>query len=402
MKLTAMIVGTFDTKGNELRFLRDRIASLGLETLTVDLSTSGAVSTADVTPEDVAKHHPGGAVAVFTGDRGRSMSGMAVAFAAYVAQHRSIGGIVAAGGSGGTALATAGMRELSVGVPKVMVSTLAAGNVAPYVGASDIMMMYSVADIQGLNRITAEVLGNAAHALAGMIMHRTSRAILNIPARPALGFTMFGVTTPLVQALQAKLADDYECLVFHATGTGGRSMEKLADSGFLSALIDLTTTEIADMLVGGIMPANDDRFGAAIRTRLPYIGSVGALDMVNFGPLASVPERFKDRHLHAHNPGITLMRTTPAENRAAGHWIAGRLNQMQGPVRFLLPEGGVSSMDRPGQPFHDPEADEALFQSIEQSFRSSAKRKLVRVPANINDPAFVEAVLAAFDEIKPA
>jgi uncharacterized protein (UPF0261 family) len=403
MKLTALIAGTFDTKGAELGFLRDRIASLGLETVTVDLSTSGLPSTADVPPEEVARHHPAGAVAVFTGDRGRSMAEMAIAFGAFVQAQGEIGGLISAGGSGGTTLATAGMRKLPVGVPKIMVSTVASGQVAPYVGASDIMMMYSVADVQGLNAITSAVLGNAAHALAGMIINRTNAMadITGVGARPAIGFTMFGVTTPVVQALQKALARDHECLVFHATGTGGRSMENLVDSGLLAGLLDLTTTEIADLLVGGIMPATEDRFGAVIRTSVPYVGSVGALDMVNFGALATVPERFRNRKLHGHNPNVTLMRTNPEENRAFGHWIANRLNKMQGPVRFLLPTGGVSLLDQPGQPFHDPEANAALFEAIESHFKPTPNRKLIPVAGNINDAVFVEAALAAFRAIMP-
>ena len=268
------------------------------------------------------------------------------------AQEPRIGGIISAGGSGGTTLATAGMRVLPVGIPKIMVSTVAAGDVAKYVGAADIMMFHSVADVQGLNSITEQVLGNAAHAMAGMVAQLPSaeaREAKRKLARPALGITMFGVTTPAVQAITKRLEGDYDCLVFHATGIGGRSMENLGDSRLLSGFIDLTTTEVADMIVGGVFAADADRFGAAIRTGLPYVGSVGALDMVNFGPRDTVPEKFRSRKFVIHNPNVTLMRTTRDENRAFGEWIGGRLNQMNGPVRFLLPEGGVSMLDAPGQ-----------------------------------------------------
>jgi uncharacterized protein (UPF0261 family)/ABC-type branched-subunit amino acid transport system ATPase component len=402
---TAIVAGTFDTKGRELNFIRDRLKALGIATRTVDLSTSGKPSTANVTPLQVASMHPRGTAAVFSDDRGRSVTAMAEAFARWVAREARVGGIISAGGSGGTTLATAGMRALPVGIPKVMVSTVAAGDVRSYVGASDIVMFHSVADVQGLNSIMEGVLGNAAHALAGMIAQMPTREAYEAKrklARPALGITMFGVTTPCVQALTRRLEADYECLVFHATGTGGRAMEALGDSGLLAGFLDITTTEIADMLVGGILPADQDRLGAPIRTGLPYLGSAGALDMVNFGPRETVPERFAARKFVIHNPNVTLMRTTREENRAAGEWIGGRLNLMEGPALFLLPEGGVSALDRPGGPFHDPEADDALFEAIEKTVRPTSRRRVQRVRANINDAAFVDAVVEAFDLIAPA
>jgi uncharacterized protein (UPF0261 family)/energy-coupling factor transporter ATP-binding protein EcfA2 len=402
---TAIVAGTFDTKGRELNFIRDRLKALGISTRTVDLSTSGKPSTANVTPLQVASMHPRGTAAVFSDDRGRSVTAMAEAFARWIVRESRVGGVIAAGGSGGTTLATAGMRALPIGIPKVMVSTVAAGDVRAYVGASDIVMFHSVADVQGLNSIMERVLGNAAHALAGMIAQMPTREAYEAKrkvARPALGITMFGVTTPCVQALIKRLEADYECLVFHATGTGGRAMEALGDSGLLAGFLDITTTEIADMLVGGILPADEDRLGAPIRTGLPYLGSVGALDMVNFGPRETVPERFAGRKFVIHNPNVTLMRTTRDENRAAGEWIGGRLNQMEGPALFLLPEGGVSALDRPGGPFHDPEADEALFEAIEKTVRPTSRRRVQRVRANINDAAFVDAAVEAFDMIAPA
>jgi uncharacterized protein (UPF0261 family)/ABC-type branched-subunit amino acid transport system ATPase component len=402
---TAIVAGTFDTKGRELNFIRDRLKALGIATRTVDLSTSGKPSTANVTPLQVASMHPHGTAAVFSDARGRSVAAMAEAFARWIAREPRVGGIIAAGGSGGTTLATAGMRALPIGIPKVMVSTVAAGDVRTYVGASDVVMFHSVADVQGLNSIMERVLGNAAHALAGMIAQMPTREAYEAKrklARPALGITMFGVTTPCVQALTKRLEGDYECLVFHATGTGGRAMEALGDSGLLAGFLDITTTEIADMLVGGILPADQDRLGAPIRTGLPYLGSVGALDMVNFGPSETVPERFAGRNFVIHNPNVTLMRTTPEENRAAGEWIGGRLNQMEGPALFLLPEGGVSALDRPGGPFHDPEADAALFEAIEKTVHPTSRRRVQRVRANINDAAFVDAVVEAFDLIAPA
>jgi uncharacterized protein (UPF0261 family)/ABC-type branched-subunit amino acid transport system ATPase component len=401
---TALVVGTFDTKGAELGFIRDRLRALNIPVRTVDLSTSGKVSRADVPPMQVAAMHPGGSGAVFSGDRGDAVTAMAEAFGRWIERERGIGGVISAGGSGGTSLATAGMRRLPLGIPKIMVSTVASGEVGRYVGAADILMMHSVADVQGLNLITEQVLGNAAHALAGMISGlptADAREARRKLARPALGITMFGVTTPAVQAISKRLEGDFDCLVFHATGTGGRSMENLGDSGFLSGFIDLTTTEIADMMVGGVFPADADRFGSPIRTGLPYVGSVGAMDMVNFGPRDTVPERFRNRRLVVHNPNITLMRTTRDENRAIGEYMGGRVNQMEGPVRLLLPAGGVSLLDSPGKPFHDPEADNALFESLEKTVRQTARRKVERIDANINDDKFVSAVVDAFSSIGP-
>ncbi len=401
---TALVVGTYDTKGDELRYVRDRLRAYGVHVRTVDLSTSGKPSRADVTPGQVAAMHPNGSAAVFSGDRGASVATMAEAFARWIDRERGVGGVISAGGSGGTALATAGMRRLPLGVPKVMVSTVASGQVGPYVGASDIMMMYSVADVQGVNLITEQVLGNAAHALAGMIAASPSpeaRDARRRLGRPAVGLTMFGVTTPAVQGIMRRLEADFDCLVFHATGTGGRSMESLADSGLLAGFVDLTTTEVADMLVGGVFPADGDRFGAAIRTRLPWVGSVGAMDMVNFGPRETVPDKFASRRFVIHNPTVTLMRTTRDENRAIGEWMGLRINQMDGPVRLLLPEGGVSALDAPGKPFHDPEADAALFEALERTIARTALRRVERVKANINDDAFVAAVTAAFLSVGP-
>jgi uncharacterized protein (UPF0261 family)/ABC-type branched-subunit amino acid transport system ATPase component len=401
---TALVVGTFDTKGAELRFIRDRLRVYGVPVRTVDLSTSGKPSRADVTPSQVAAMHPGGSAAVFSGDRGASVTAMSEAFARWVDRERGIGGVISAGGSGGTTLATAGMRRLPLGVPKIMVSTVASGQVASYVGSADIMMLHSVADVQGVNAITEQVLGNAAHALAGMIAASPSpeeREARRRLARPAIGMTMFGVTTPAVQGIAKRLEGDFDCLVFHATGAGGRSMESLADSGLLAGMIDLTTTEVADMLVGGVFPCDSDRFGAVIRTGLPYVGSVGAMDMVNFGPRDTVPEKFRNRRFVVHNANVTLMRTTPEENRAAGEWFGERLNRMEGPVRLLLPEGGVSALDAPGNPFHDPEADAALFDALERTVRQTPRRRIERVKANVNEDAFISAMTAAFLAVGP-
>ena len=391
----AYVIGTCDTKGPELAYIKGLLEAAGVPSVLVDVGIRSDGGAADVSPREVAACHPGGA-AVFSDDRGAAIAAMAEALTAFLAT-RDVGGAIGAGGSGGTALISPALRALPVGVPKVLVSTVASGNVGPYVGPADICMMYSVTDVQGLNSISRRVLGNAAHALAGMMRHAIPPA--PEPAKPALGLTMFGVTTPCVQKVAAALEADYDCLVFHATGTGGQSMEKLVDSGLIAGVIDVTTTEVCDLLMGGVFSAGDDRLGAIIRTGVPYVGSCGALDMVNFGAMDSVPERYRGRNLYVHNPQVTLMRTTPEENVRMAEWIALRLNRMPGPVRFFLPEGGVSLLDAPGQPFHDPVADAALFDTLEAKVVASATRRLIRLPGNLNDPAFASALVAAFREI---
>ncbi len=393
-----LVAGTLDTKGAELRFIRDLIRAAGVPVRLVDLSTSGAHSGAEIPAHQIAAFHPRGAAGVFTGDRGQSVAGMTEAFARWIVRQQGISGIVSAGGSGGTAIVAPAMRALPVGVPKLIVSTVASGEVRQYVGPADITMMHSVADVQGLNAITEEVLANAAHAMVGMVQARRA-ARPRGAAKPAIGLTMFGVTTPCVQQITGLLHDDYDCLVFHATGIGGQAMEKLIDGDNVRGVIDITTTEVADRLVGGVFPCTDDRLGAVIRTRMPYVGSVGALDMVNFNAPETVPEKYAGRTFYHHNPQITLMRTTVPENAAMGRWIAERLNRMEGPVRFFLPEGGVSALDSPGKPFHDPAARAALFDSLQGAVSQTANRQVIRLPHHINDPAFAEAVVAAFREL---
>jgi uncharacterized protein (UPF0261 family) len=255
-----------------------------------------------------------------------------------------------------------------------------------------------VTDVSGINRISAKVLSNAAHALAGMIAYARVDDHA-AAAKPAIGLTMFGVTTPCVQAVQKQLEERCDCLVFHATGTGGQSMEKLVDSGLLTGVIDVTTTEIVDELVGGVLSAGPERLDAVIRTRTPYVGSCGALDMVNFWAMDTVPAAFSGRNLYRHNQNVTLMRTTPEECAKIGRFLVDKLNRMEGPVRFLIPDGGVSLLDAPGQPFWDPAADKALFDAIATGFRPGSNRRLQRLPHNLNDPPFAEALVAAFAEI---
>jgi uncharacterized protein (UPF0261 family) len=390
------VAGTCDTKGAELAYVRELINLGGRSTALVDVSTRPHDRPADVPAATVAAHHPEGAAAVFTGDRGRSVAAMAQAFERYLLSRDDVAGVIGLGGSGGTALVAPALRALPIGLPKLLVSTVASGNVAPYIGSSDITMMYSVTDLAGLNRISRLVLANAAHAIAGMVATAPPAAVAD---KPAVGITMFGVTTPCVNRLVERLEPSHDCLVFHATGTGGQAMEKLAESGLLEGVIDVTTTEVCDLLMGGVFPCMVDRFGAIARTGLPYVGACGALDMVNFGAVETVPAQYKNRTLYVHNPQVTLMRTTLEENTRMGRWIGERLNRCDGPVRFLLPEGGLSLLDAPGMPFHDPAADAALFAALEETVVQTKHRRLVRVPCAINDPAFADALLAAYHAV---
>ena len=394
----AYIAGTYDTKGTELRYIKDLIQAAGVETCLVDLGTGGGDAGAlDVTATEVASHHLDGVGAAIGGDdRGRAVTAMSDAFARFVTTRQDIGGMIGAGGSGNTALIASGMRALPLGVPKILVSTVASGDVAPYVGPNDIAMVYSVADIAGLNPITRTVLGNAAHALAGMLRNTVPQAS---EEKPAIGLTMFGVTTNCVDQVRTLLDAEYDCLVFHATGTGGQSMEKLAEYGFVSGCIDATTTEVCDHLMGGVFSAGEARFDALAASGLPYVGSCGALDMVNFGAKETIPEKYRDRNIYVHNPQVSLMRTTAEENRAIGKWIGAKLNTFTGPVRFLIPENGVSLIDAPDMPFHDPEADAALFEALEATVTVSEKRQLLRYPYHINDAEFATALVAAWRDV---
>jgi len=391
------IVGTCDTKEAELLYAKACVEKAGAKAVLVDVGTKGASSAADVPAKAVAKHHPDGAGAVLgKDDRGAAVSAMAVALTHYLKPKKDVGAVLGLGGSGNTALVTEAMRALPIGTPKLMVSTVASGNVAPYVGPNDIAMMYSVVDVAGLNAISRKVIGNAAHAAAGMALNKVRGSKAD---KPGIGMTMFGVTTACITQIREKLDATHDAYVFHATGTGGQSMEKLAESGFVAGVMDITTTEVPDFLFGGVFPCTADRFGAIIRTRLPYVGSVGAVDMVNFGAKETVPAKFQKRNLYVHNAQVTLMRTTPEENAAIGAWIVERLNQMGGPVRFLLPLGGVSAIDAPGKPFHDPKADQALFEAIRSGWKKAANRKLVEVDANINDPKFAAEAVKQFKAI---
>lgn len=397
MKPAVLLLGTFDTKGAEYAFVAAVIRQRGHGLVTMDLGVlDGAIHPGF--PVDI----PASRVAEAGGaslddlrrrrDRGsavRVMQEGARVLIRALWRDRRFAGVLGLGGGGGTAMITAAMRELPVGVPKVMVSTMASGQVAPYVDVKDITMMYSVVDLAGLNPVSARILSNAAGAICGMLEGLDDPAIG--PVRPMLAASMFGVTTPCVTAARTRLeAAGYDVLVFHATGSGGRAMEGLIADGYFAGVLDVTTTEWCDEVVGGVLSAGPDRLSAAGQKGLPQVVSVGALDMVNFGPESSIPERFRSRTLYRHNDSVTLMRTTAAECREIGRRIAGQLSRAAGPVILMLPLRGVSMLDAEGQPFHDPEADRALFASL----REHAGPNLVvrEIDRHINDPEFAHAL----------
>jgi uncharacterized protein (UPF0261 family) len=394
---TVLLIGTLDTKGDEYSYLRERLRSHGVASLLADAGTVGPPRTEpDITREELAAET--GADLGALDDRGKAVGAMADAAAALARRlydEGRIHGVLAAGGSGNTAIATAAMRALPVGVPKLMVSTMAAGDTAVYVGAVDVTMMASVTDVAGVNSISARILANAAAAMAGMVQ---AAPVEVAQERPLIGATMFGVTTPCVTAARDALEErGYEVLVFHATGTGGRAMESLAEAGYLRGVLDATTTELCDDLVGGVLSAGPDRLEAAGRLGLPQVVSLGALDMVNFGARETVPPKFEDRNLYVHNPTVTLMRTTPEECAELGRRIAAKLAAATGPTALFVPLGGVSAIDAPGQPFHDAEADAELFEALRVGLEGSDV-ELIEMPCNVNDPEFAAAMAAKLDE----
>jgi uncharacterized protein (UPF0261 family) len=398
---TAWVVGTFDTKAAELSYLAGLLRAAGVRTVTVDIGTRSPAGAADIGAREVAGHHPEGAGAVFeASDRGVAVIAMGQALAALVRERLDAGaidGMLGVGGSGGSSMIAPALRLLPIGVPKLLVSTMAAGDVSPYVGVSDMTLMYPVTDIAGLNRLSRTILANAAHALAGMLLHRAPPA--DAGDKPSIGLSMFGVTTPCVQAVRSLLADDFDPQVFHANGAGGRTLEALAAAGMLRAVVDVTTTEVGQHLAGGVCDAGPTRLDAAARHGLPWVGSVGALDMINWGAPSSIPARYRGRRFHVHNADVTLMRSNAQEMQAAAQRIAAQLQQAAGPVRLLLPLGGLSMLDAPGQPFHDPQANAVFFATLRQQFRASAQHQLIALPHHINDPAFAAALAGALREV---
>lgn len=392
--MAVLLIGTLDTKGAEIGFIRDLLRAAGVPALVMDAGAIGEPSiVADISSAEVFTAAGSSLAEVQRlDDRGRAVT-LAAEGTAKLADklHREgkISGVLGLGGSAGTTIGTAAMRLLPYGVPKVMVSTLASGQVQHYVGVRDIMMMHSVVDLCGLNRFSEMILTNAANAMIGMI----SRSRLSGSAKPQavqlIAATMFGVTTPCVEQARKLIEPNREVLVFHAVGTGGRTMEAMIRDGLFAGVLDLTTTELADELVGGILSAGKDRLTAAALRGTPQVISLGALDMVNFGPRETMPDRFKDRRFYQHNANVTLMRTTPEENDALGKEIAEKASAARGPTAILVPLKGVSAIDKEGGPFWWPEADRALFQSLRNWVGPTVK--LIELDAHINDREFAEA-----------
>ncbi len=388
---TIAIIGTFDTKGTEFEFIKKLVREQGLDTLCIHAGAFEPLFAPDVSNAEVAAS-VGVSMEEISSKRDRAFAtdvmsrGAEKLIPELYAQGR-FDGIISVGGSGGTSMATPAMRALPIGGPKVMVSTMASGNVSQYVGTSDVVMFPSVVDAEGLNAISMEIFSNAVNAVVGMVKNKKPLAHEN---KPIIAATMFGVTTPCIKTAKAYLEEQgYEVLVFHATGTGGRTMETLINAGFIKGVLDITTTEWCDELFGGVLNAGSHRLEAAGACGVPQVVSVGALDMVNFGPLDTVPEQYRGRNLYKHNPTVTLMRTTKEENIRLGEVIAEKLNAAKSPTALMLPLRGVSAIDGEGQPFNDPEADKALFDTLRANIGSNVE--LIELDSNVNDDAFALA-----------
>ncbi|MFJ6479234.1 MULTISPECIES: Tm-1-like ATP-binding domain-containing protein [unclassified Streptomyces] len=399
---SVVLVGTLDTKGVEYGWLREGLLRAGVEVVLVDTGIVGEPRVAADVPREAVARAAGTQLSDLrtAADRGAAVTTMAKGAEATLLRLHAEGrlhGVLAIGGSGGTSIATRAMRALPLGVPKLMVSSMASGDVRPYVGSSDITMMYSVVDIAGINSVSAPVLANAVAAITGMARaHARSSAQGRPPRlgggdRPLVAASMAGVTTAGVDAARERLTElGYEVLVFHVSGTGGRTLETLAGQGVFAGVLDLTLSELADDLCGGILSAGPDRLSAAGRAGIPQVVSLGALDMVKFGPLESLPRQVRDRGVHVHNPSITVTRTTAAECAELGRRVAAKLCAASGPTAVCVPLRGLSTLGAPGGPYHDPGADRALFSALREGLRGSTTR-LYDYDTHINDPAFGRA-----------
>lgn len=412
---TLYVIGTMDTKGAEIQYVAEIIRKSGLNVRTVDVSTTDATQAASATPpadispqqlldkaslNSLNKNRSASLKELGSLDRAQAIEVMSQALVGFLKDEYvegSLQGAVGLGGSGGTALIAPALRALPIGLPKLLVSTVASGNIAPYVGSSDVMVLPSVVDVSGLNAVSTRILSNAANALIGMANGPSP----DHPTRPAIALSMFGVTTPCVTGVRQALEQaGYDCLVFHATGIGGQAMESLVSSGLVKGIIDLTTTEVADEVVGGVFPAGPKRFDVLSERRLPCVMSVGAMDMVNFGAMQTVPDPFRHRNLHIHNSNVTLMRTTTEENRKCAQWMANKLSRSISPVHLLLPTQGLSALDAPNKPFFDPAANQILFDELEKALQGIDHIRVERVDAHINDPKFIERVIEVFHELQ--
>jgi ABC transporter permease protein len=391
---TIAVAGTFDTKGKEFLYVKELIEELGLKTYMINTGVFNSEIEVDVSNKEIA-NEAGYDIDDIVSRRDRAMAtealskGMELLIPRLYAEGK-FDGIISFGGSGGTSLVTPAMRALPIGVPKMMVSTMASGNVSQYVGTSDIIMMPSIVDVAGLNKISKTIFKNAVLAIAGMVGMADKIKEVEEDEKPLIAATMFGVTTPCVDFAKEYLEErGYEVLVFHATGTGGKTMESLIDAGFFKGVLDITTTEWCDEIVGGVLGAGPNRLEAAGRNHVPQVVSVGALDMVNFGPIDTIPEKFKSRNLYKHNPTVTLMRTTVEENIKFGQKIAEKLNASFGKTVLILPLKGVSMIDAPGQPFYGSKEDEALFDTLKNNIDKD-KVNIVEMDNNINEKAFAQ------------
>ncbi len=400
MSKKVIIVGTMDTKGAEFSFVNDIIKGQGVETLIIDAGIFEPTLKPDVSNEEVCKASGHDLKTLReANDRGTNVKAMSEGAAVIVQQLLKDGvvaGVISLGGTGGSSIAARVMKDVPVGIPKVLVSTVAAGDVSPYVGVKDIMMMYSIVDVAGLNNVLKEVLTNASLAIAGIVKNKKP-----IPAstKPLIGATMFGVTTPCVTTAREYLeTKGYEVVVFHATGAGGKSLEALIESGYFKGVLDITTTEWCDELVGGVLGAGPDRLNAAALNGIPQVVSVGALDMVNFGPVATVPAKFKGRNFYEHNATVTLMRTTVEENKQLGEIIGKKVSQSVGETAFFIPLKGVSMIDAEGMPFEGKKEDKALFDALRENLDTN-KVELIEMDNNINDDEFALAMAKKLIEL---
>ncbi|MFC6315777.1 Tm-1-like ATP-binding domain-containing protein [Lapidilactobacillus achengensis] len=388
---TIALAGTLDTKGPEYAYVKQILEQLGNHVLTINTGVYQPYFQPDIGADQVLATIGSTVSAVQQADRGQATTLLADGFAKLLPElyrQKRFDGVLCFGGSGGTSVLTPGMRELPIGVPKLMVSTVASGDTSVYVGTSDIIMMPSIVDVSGLNKLSKVIFDNAAAAISGLVNTKFDQ---EVDTKPLIGASMFGVTTPAVDHARELLQDKgYETLVFHATGTGGRTLEHLVKNDYFVGVLDLTTTEMADELVGGVLSAGPQRLEAAVAAGLPEVVCPGALDMVNFGPFETVPKQFSNRKLFKHNPTVTLMRTTVSENQELGRRMAAKLNQAIAPVTVMIPTKGFSKIDALGQPFYGPDEDLAFTNSLKQTLTN----KLIEVrelPNNIDDPAFSSA-----------
>lgn len=396
MSKKVVLAGALDTKGEDFAYIKSLLQGFGFETIVVDFGVMGKpFFEPDIKRDEVAEAGGVGIRELIERkDKSLAMEVMTKGLKEIVKrlyEEGNLNGIIGMGGSAGTVIATTAMQALPIGIPKVMVSTVAGGDVSRYVGLKDILMFPSIVDVAGLNRISRIIYKNAVGALVGMLLHGASEEIAKKPEKPVVVISMFGNTTPCVEKVKELLGDSYEILVFHATGTGGRTMEMLIDEGLVSAVADITTTELADEIGGGVLSAGRDRLFAAARRGIPAVLVPGCVDMINFWAKETVPEKYRSRKIYEWNPNVTLVRTNVEENRLIGEWIAKAANESKGPVAILLPLKGVSMLDSPGGPFWDPEADRACYDAIKSNLKPGIP--IYELDCNINDPDFAKKVV---------